>query len=209
MRSKAVEIAMEYPVCENFVGRLRATAVNESSDNHPPIPTHYLDLYNHKCNMQPQPISDSKISNPLEQKNQLFGSAVHFYLSFIKHNKPGEHKLAQWQLTRDFGNIFSITEIESVIQKSTAFISANPDIFSEKWDKVFNEYSIYDTNNKLYRIDRLMIDTQNREIRIIDYKTGSITDDNQIERYIEIISSLPAFAGGKYKISGEYVRVSG
>jgi ATP-dependent exoDNAse (exonuclease V) beta subunit len=212
MRSKAVEIAMEYPVGQlratnddfRDVGRLRAT-----DEPCPTIefPTHFLDLYN-KSAIEYLPLTpQSDITLPSSQKNQLFGSAVHFYLSFIKHNKSREHKLAQWQLVRDFGNILSPTEIENVLNKSMSFIRSHSDIFSDKWDKIFNEYSIYDTENRLYRIDRLMIDTKNHEIRIIDYKTGSITDDNQIERYIEIISSLPVFTSAGYSISGEYVRV--
>ena len=90
---------------------------------------------------------------------------------------------------------------------ATRFIESYPLYFTTQWDKIFNEFTIIDNEKKLFRIDRLMINTISKEILIIDYKTGQISDDEQVEYYIHLIRQLPIFTIEGYRISGEYCHV--
>ena len=85
------------------------------------------------------------------------------------------------------------------------FIKQNPHYFDKKWDKVFNEFTIFDHEKRMYRIDRLMINTNEKKMLIIDYKTGQVDDDQQTENYINIIKNMPVFTKDKYEITAGYV----
>jgi len=140
----------------------------------------------------------------VNKKSRLIGSATHAYLSFVKYDLPHEHNIAYMQTTRQYGNIMTKAEIDEIANKAKSFIRQNQGAFDKKWDKVFNELPIFDKDKKLYRIDRLMINSRDKEILIIDYKTGQIDDSWQIEKYVSLISELPVFKRDMYKVAGEY-----
>ncbi|MGM0548158.1 MAG: hypothetical protein ACQER0_02660, partial [Bacillota bacterium] len=79
----------------------------------------------------------------------------------------------------------------AIIEKSNQFIEAHPEIFSKKYE-VFNEYLLKAKTNlgeKQYRIDRLLVDRQNKLVKIIDYKSGSYRDPEQLKSYKEILAA--------------------
>ena len=140
-------------------------------------------------------------------KSKLYGSAVHTYLSYIHYNTDAEHKIASMQLLRAYGNIFSEYELEKIQMDSHKIIFDNQDLYSEKWDKVFNELTLIVSENKSVRLDRLMIDSKSKKILIIDYKTGAIMDSNQIDYYKTIVSRLPILEKEDYDIEACYVSI--
>lgn len=143
----------------------------------------------------------------IDKKSKLFGNAIHFYLSFVRYNLESEHQIAKLQTIRLYGNILKRDEIEQISLKVKEFIQTRPDIFDTEWDKVFNEYTVIDDKKRLFRIDRLMINTEKKIISIIDYKTGQISDKDQINLYISLIKKFKEFKTGNYSISGEFVSV--
>jgi len=177
----------------------------------------YLDINNSNLKMQIQNESETILEEKkdfqhykkhfFEKKSRTIGNAAHMYLSFIKYNTEKERYLAKLQVIRIYGALLRLNELDSLIERVVNFMQTRSDLFSKKWDKVFNEYSVIDKNKKLYRIDRMMIDTKNNEICIIDYKTGNIDDVNQVDLYIKLISNMPEFIQQKYTISGEFVSV--
>ena len=143
----------------------------------------------------------------LKNKNKLIGNITHYYLSFIKYDLPKEHVLANLQTFKSYGNILPKSEIDDLIIIIKNFINNNKHYFSREWDKIFTEFTIFSPDKKQYIIDRLMINTPLKKILILDYKTGEILDQNQVNYYLELIQKLPIFPKEKYEISGEYVRV--
>ena len=154
-----------------------------------------------------QTISDENIEMPIREKvtnkQKLFGTIVHYYLSFIYTARPQEIKRAKNLTIAYYGNLVSITEIEIQLKKCNKLILNYPEYFSKNW-KILNEYSIFDKNGNEFRIDRLMIDSSKKQILIIDYKTGSYSDE-QVKNYKQIISELP-FAKD-YEIKTEYLEI--
>lgn len=134
------------------------------------------------------------------------GSAVHYYLENIIYDSPSEREYSRKLTINKYGNMFGEKEIEEIIKKSEEFVDNNPAIFDEKW-LIKSEYEIYEEQEgqrKAYRIDRLMINTEEKRVLIVDYKTGG-KDDKQIEKYKEIMESiLPS----GYKIEGKYLFIS-
>jgi len=180
-------------------------------NNHAPIfPTDYLDPTNKNLSLTS---IDNAYTNAdlkklyLHSKSNLIGNATHQYLSNIKYNQPDEHHIALAQTTQIYGRVLPIKEIAHIIDIAKQFIAQNPELYSPKWDKVFCELSVFDKAGKLFRIDRLMINTVERKILIVDYKTGQTTDKDQIARYIGLISELPACQQGGYSIEGRYCSV--
>ena len=129
-------------------------------------------------------------SSPLKiAEKKLRGLALHYYLENIEYNKEQEKESAQKLLKSKYGNLMGEEKIKSVIKKAEKFIKNNPNIFSEKY-QVFNEYLLkekIENKEKYYRIDRLLVDRNNKTIRIIDYKSGSYRDPEQLENYKKLL----------------------
>ncbi len=71
-----------------------------------------------------------------------------------------------------YGNILDLSKVKSILNKIALFIAHNQEYFNQKW-QVFNEYELM-KGDSLHRINRLMIDKVNKEIMILDYKSGYI-----------------------------------
>ena len=142
----------------------------------------------------------------LTQKSKLHGSAAHIYLSYIKYDLPYEHNIAYLQTKRLYGNILTKKELSEIVKKVNLFIASNTDLFSRDWDKIFNELTLFN-KEKISRIDRLMINTRDKKILIVDFKTGKISDDEQIDRYKLLVEQLPIVKNDNYQIETRYVSV--
>ncbi|MCF7858989.1 MAG: UvrD-helicase domain-containing protein [Candidatus Cloacimonetes bacterium] len=144
----------------------------------------------------------------LDKKSILIGNIVHEYLSLIKYNEEAEREYARGRTIGKYGSLLPQIKIEEIIQKANSFIDDHPVVFSEiHWDKVFNEFEIFDDYGKTYRIDRLMISSRNKLIKIIDYKTGAVQEAEQLSRYKNIIKKLPMVGKENYEVESEYIKV--
>jgi ATP-dependent exoDNAse (exonuclease V) beta subunit len=89
------------------------------------------------------------------------------------------------------------TEIEAIMA-----IEGVAEMFDARW-RVMNEAEIFDgKNGRIYRPDRVMIDEENREVVVVDYKFGEYTDEahakyqHQVERYVQLIKEMGYSARG-------------
>ena len=130
-----------------------------------------------------------KYSLELEEKRNI-GNIVHYFLENIKYGEKEEIELALKKTFSKYGALFGEKKLREDIlseEKIEKIFKNNPDIFSKKWDIIYNEYSIYsEQEKKLYRIDRLMIDNKTKEIYIVDYKTGTY-EEEQLKNYKELV----------------------
>ena len=120
------------------------------------------------------------------EENKTVGLAIHYFLEHIKYGDNEEISYAKKIVKGRFGNILGPKKIQEVIRRGENFVKNNTNIFSEKWE-VFNEYKL-SSKNKEYRIDRLLVDQNNKKILIIDYKTGVVKEEEQLEKYKKIIN---------------------
>lgn len=137
---------------------------------------------------------------------KLRGLAVHYYLENIKYNKKEEKESAAKLLKSKYGNLLGEEEIMEIITESSEFIDSHPEIFSKKY-KVFNEYLLKektDSGEKHYRIDRLLVDQENKTIKIIDYKSGSYRDPEQLKKYKEILAQE---LEPKWELKAEFIDI--
>lgn len=165
----------------------------------------YLTNYPKPLLKENRPIENMK-KVYLEDRHQLFGNVAHEYLTYIKYGDEKEFPLAKSLVLKRFGSLLSNEELKQIITNCHSFIKDNPEIFSRKWDKVFNEKTVYKDSVE-YRIDRMMVDTKNKEVMIIDYKTGGIEDKDQVNHYIEIIKEIPFVRDNGYAVKGKFVKV--
>lgn len=141
-------------------------------------------------------------------KNILIGNIVHDFLSCIYYNTKKENELARKQIISKYGSLMQKEELENIINKINIFLKENPYYFdNNQWDRVFNEFIIFDENGRELRIDRMMLNKKEKEILIIDYKTGSIKDEDQLENYKTVVKSLPIVKEGNYNIKTKYVQI--
>lgn len=137
----------------------------------------------------------------LERPN-LIGDLMHYYMSFIIRNEADEHKYAWLRCLNRYGSIFVSAQIGSYTHRCQNTCQNNPFLFAAQWDKIFTEQEIL-WEGKLMRIDRLMINTAEKEALIADYKSGDIYDSNQLLNYKNALLKLPALQG--YKINTQIV----
>ncbi len=142
----------------------------------------------------------------LEDKQQLIGTVAHYFLSFISYGSQEELSLAWKMVMQDFGSLLSFADLEYIYKMCCDFIEENADLFSTEWDVIFNEKVVYDNSQEL-RIDRMMVSHKRKEVTIIDYKTGKVSDSEQVNRYISIIESMDFVKENKYIVSGKFVKV--
>lgn len=113
------------------------------------------------------------------------GLAAHYYLEHVKYGWPGEKNYARKMALGRYGNILGPGELIRVIERVEKFIDKNREYFSENWE-VFNEYVVEDDED-IYRIDRLLVDREKKDILIVDFKTGVTKEQEQLDNYREAI----------------------
>ena len=107
-----------------------------------------------------------------------------------------------------YGSLIPSVELLSIIERTNSFIKSNKYYFDgSEWDKVFNEYSIFDKIKREFRVDRLMVNFLRKEVLIIDYKTGDSYDKNQINNYVEIVSNLSFIRDNSFNVKGLFFEI--
>jgi ATP-dependent exoDNAse (exonuclease V) beta subunit len=145
--------------------------------------------------LQPNPDIDFKQTYLLDRA-ALKGSVAHYYLSYIKYNKPDEQSVARLRTLRQFGNLLRKADLEAIIAKVDAQLPRMSTIFDPAYDLILTEYTVFQ-KGKEYRIDRLMLNSQAKTYCIIDFKTGGIHEPDQIALYGRIMASLLDHLGWK------------
>ena len=132
------------------------------------------------------------------------GELVHLCLSLVKTGAVEEFDAAREAAYRDFGGMYSASRIEEILGSLKLWTKEHPDIFSTEWSRVFNEISVFDDEDREYRIDRLLIDDARKKILIVDYKTGGIADAWQERKYVELLNGIK---DNDYTVGFRYVEV--
>ncbi len=144
----------------------------------------------------------------LENRSVLIGNIVHFYLSNIDYDNEQNREAAFYRTVAKFGSLMHREKIQEIIKKTNSFIQKNIEFFSkDNWDKVFNEYSVFNAKGKEFRIDRMMVNSKNKEILIIDYKTGAHYEEEQLDKYKEIIENLDVVKKENYSVKTKFMEV--
>ena len=151
-----------------------------------------------------------RYSLELEEKRNI-GNIVHYFLENIKYGEKEEIELALKKTFSKYGALFGEKKLREDIlseEKIEKIFKNNLDIFSKKWDIIYNEYSIYsEQEKKLYRIDRLMIDNKTKEIYIVDYKTGTY-EEEQLKNYKELVEfELSRIKEKNYTVKTKYIEI--
>jgi predicted nuclease of restriction endonuclease-like (RecB) superfamily len=138
----------------------------------------------------------------------LIGNITHDFLSFIKYKTENEIELAHNKIIAKYGSLLNLEELENIIENIRAFIEQRQEYFDEnKWDRVFNEFVIFDEYGREFRIDRLMINSTNKRILIVDFKTGSHYQQEQLDRYRQIVEKLPIVKRDDYRVDTEFLEI--
>ena len=137
----------------------------------------------------------------LEQKNEIklkyemqysqkIGVASHYYLSFLKKGNSDEKDRALQMTMKKYGNMLGADEVYKIAEKLGKFADNHNEYFSES-QKVVNEFSIFDkSDNREYRIDKLIINELEKKCLIVDFKTGITKDISQLEKYKELVLNI-------------------
>ena len=215
LQEKGLEPAEYFPPSGRFIQYELGSVKTSESKITPPLEltflgSEFIDLQRSKKYSQ----SDKKVEQFLnlktvyvEDKHVLYGDLVHYYLSYIKYGEAEEPNYALKRVITQYGNLIPPEKIREIIRKTNSFIEQNKELFSRKWEKILLEQMIFDQYGKDYRIDRMMVNEKEKEILLVDYKTGSIKDEAQLERYKKIVETLPFVKDGNYQVDYKYVMI--
>ncbi len=93
----------------------------------------------------------------------------------------------------------SINELNELFATIADEVKKTPAIFSKDYDMVLTEYAIAD-----YRIDRIMVNSKQKKVMVIDFKTGAIDEESdQLDDYIAALKAMPML--DDYTFEQEYV----
>ncbi len=137
-----------------------------------------------------------------QQKKRIAGLAAHYYLEHIKYNTPEERAYARRMVLAGYGNILGAERIKDLVSRVENFLASRPDLF-DRCRRVFTEYEIEDGGQR-YRIDRLLVDEEKKELLILDFKTGETMDESQLEEYRRV---LEAKTGGRYQVKTGFIEL--
>ena len=138
------------------------------------------------------------------QKKKGDGLAAHLYLEQIKKNTEEEREYGRRMVLARFGNILGPERVAAITGRVEQLLSARPELFlSSPRRRVFTEYEIRD-GDKVYRVDRLIVDEEKKEILILDFKTGETKEESQLEEYRRVVQ---ANTGGRYLVISEFIEL--
>jgi ATP-dependent exoDNAse (exonuclease V) beta subunit len=174
-----------------------------------PLAGKYLELFNWEDISEKEQENIHQIRKEfLENQSILNGNIVHFYLSNINYDNDQNRKAAFYRTIAKYGSLMHRDKIQDIIEKTNSFIRENIELFSkDNWDKIFNEYSVFDNFGKEFRIDRMMVNSKSKEILIVDYKTSSHYEKEQLDKYKEIIEKLAVVKKDKYSVKTKFMEV--
>ena len=142
----------------------------------------------------------SFISMSLCEK-EVYGQMIHYFLSFLYYNTPYERKLAKSMVYKSFSLYFHKRVIEKALDETTIKLESYPHLFDKNlWTNVYCEYEIF-SNGSFYRLDRLMLNKNEKKAFVVDYKTGKLYWEEQLEFYRELVVNLLP----NYSVSTEYI----
>ena len=122
----------------------------------------------------------------------MIGILVHYFFENLKYGSEEEVAFAKNLCYKKYLSYFGKKKLDEIFSKENIemFLNKDKEIFSKKWNHIYNEYVLYDAIEKQeYRIDRLMIkdnDDGTGEIYIVDYKTGG-KNENQLKTYASVL----------------------
>ncbi|MBN1948195.1 MAG: UvrD-helicase domain-containing protein [Candidatus Cloacimonetes bacterium] len=156
-----------------------------------------------------QPLSGyNLLTYYLNKQAILLGDVTHFYLMHIVYDTPEQRSGAYLKTRERFGTSLSGRKLELLINRIHDFLGRRSDLFNRTlWNRVFNEYVIFDKAGREKRIDRLLVNEDKKSILIVDYKTGETYAEDQLEAYRSIIRDLPWIKEQKYAVETEYVEI--
>ena len=153
--------------------------------------SYFIDSSNENENLNDFDINNSKFLLETEEK-RMTGILVHYFFENLKYGTEEEVTFAKNLCYKRYLSYFGKKKLDEIFSKENIemFLNKDKEIFSKKWDYIYNEYVLYDAiDKKEYRIDRLMIKDNNDgtgEIYIVDYKTGG-KDENQLKTYVSVL----------------------
>jgi len=147
-------------------------------------------------------------SSYLTKRNVMKGNIVHDYLSFIEFDSTQSRDAASKLTIGKYGTLFNRPDIDQLIDSANRFIDSHEEYFSiQKWELAFNEKIIFDAKAEEFRIDRMLVSRERKEVLILDYKTGETYDEAQLNNYKKIISELPICKDEGYSINTKFLEV--
>ncbi|MDZ7724800.1 MAG: 3'-5' exonuclease [candidate division KSB1 bacterium] len=135
------------------------------------------------------------------------GNIIHYYLSFIRQDTDSQRRYAREKTSEYYGSLVPLKELNDQLNRTERFVGAHPRLFQDFDSRVFTECTLYAPDGAELRIDRLMVNTEKKIIRIIDFKTGAVSEVDQLDRYKAAVAALPQVKQNNYRIETEYVMI--
>ncbi len=155
----------------------------------------FVDIRPSEYNFDFSVISDRSYDMDFGNK-KLYGNIVHYLLSAINFSDYSENELERarekcYALFSDKGMV------DSAVEDVKTFLNSEEGqnlFFSSGNFEFYAEFSFVDDNGNMMRVDMLMVSNVEKEVRIIEYKTGVEKNRKyyveQVERYEKNITSV-------------------
>ncbi|OQX87358.1 hypothetical protein B6D60_04080, partial [candidate division KSB1 bacterium 4484_87] len=152
----------------------------------------------------------------VRDRSAVKGDVAHYYLSFIKFDEKKARDFARKRTMMKYGSLLPSLMLEQIIARTNKFLDENEIFFSRKnWDQVFTELTVFSGSEPgsevrtgaQFRIDRMMVNQTKKQIMILDYKSGEVWHEEQIEIYRQAVKELPVVKDQDYHVEAKYVKI--
>jgi ATP-dependent exoDNAse (exonuclease V) beta subunit len=201
-QEKPLETSNEY---EYQIGTIEPDKMSENTLTPSIISTDFLELNDTRVLIEKdEKIDYEKIDANLLSRKRLHGIIAHHFLSYIDFDTPEKRLTAYYKTKSKFGALTQ--DIDMIISSAHKFLDKNGYYFSsQNWEIVKTEYPV--RGKKSYRIDRLLLNSKEKKIVIIDFKIGEIYQQSQIEDYKNAIRELPFVKSNQFEVTGLFLEV--
>ncbi|KQC11724.1 MAG: hypothetical protein APR54_10585 [Candidatus Cloacimonas sp. SDB] len=175
----------------------------------PAIPEAYFSLFDYKKIEPFKKVDLFQIKKEILKNHSIqIGNIAHEYLSHIEFYDQTELQKARNKTLAKYGNLFSAKKIFKILAEIDNFMVENSIYFDKKyWDSIMNELVIFDRKGNEFRIDRMMINFQKKEIMIVDFKTGKFQEQEQLDNYRNIICKLEKVKRKNYSVKTRFLEI--
>ncbi|MGM0420261.1 MAG: UvrD-helicase domain-containing protein [Bacillota bacterium] len=141
--------------------------------------------------------------NLTRAQNRIVGLALHYFMENVKHGQEREMELARKLVLARYGNILGRKMTSKLIERAEKFVNNNPEYFSPKYE-ILSEYVLETDAGESRRIDRLLVDKEDKEIIILDFKSGAVKSAAQLAEYQKLLARE---VGEEFEIQTKYINL--
>ncbi len=154
-----------------------------------------------------KPADEAEVLSQARLQKIFLGNIIHEVLSKCYHIQDIQVENIS-KLLNHYTHKLSPVNLSEIKTKLLHYTVKHQHLYDEtNWNIVYNEFDIISADDHFFRLDKLLISHARKEILIVDYKTGTNYDLDQLVNYKKILHSLDLVNQANYTVKTEIIEL--